>query len=594
MIRDRLVVGIRDDNLSQQLQMDPELTLDKAKTRIRQKEAVQHQQGILRGNADTHVASDLEVKQTRSKHPSGTKSHKNDSTPGTSKTCTRCGKAKHPRDKCPTREAECFKCHKKGHYSSLCLSKKPSRSVSNVETTEPPEISETDSDENFLGTVDAQQETQWVTLLKVNDVEVKFKIDTGAEVSAINETTFNNLRDVQLKKPTRSLYGPAMAPLTVLGQFTANLTFRQITCKQTVFVVKDLKNNLLGLPAIASLNLISRINSVHCSADEVMKLYPHLFQGLGSLGEEYEIKLKEGAKPFSLYTARNVPLPLRRKVQNELRRMESLGVIFPVSEPSPWCSGMVVVPKPSGQVRICVDLKCLNECVQREFHPLPHVEETLAQLTGAQVFTKLDANSGFWQILLASKSRMLTTSITPFGRYCFHKLPFGITSAPELFQCRMNSMLSELPGVLCLMDDVLVFGKNQAEHDAHLEAVLKRIESAGVTLNPSKCEFSKSELKFLGHIINNQGVKADPAKTKAILDMQPPKNVSEMRRFIGMTNQLSKFIPCSAEMMKPLTELLSSKCTFQWGPSQTEAFAKIKDKLTTSSILALYDPTADT
>ena len=328
MIRDRLVVGIRDDNLSEQLQMDPKLTLDKAKTRIRQKEAVQHQQGILRGNTDTHGASDLEeVKQTRSKSPSGTKSHKNDSTPGTSKICTRCGKAKHPHDKCPAREAECFKCHKKGHYSSLCLSKKPSRSVSNVETTEHPEISETDSDENCLGTVDAQQETQCVTLLKVNDVEVKFKIDTGAEVSAINETTFNNLRDVQLKKPTRSLYGPAMAPLTVVGQFTANLTFRQITCKQTVFVVKDLKNNLLGLPAIASLNLISRINSVHCSADEVRKLYPHLFQGLGSLGEEHEMKLKEDAKPFSLHTARNVPLPLCRKVQNELRRMESLGVI---------------------------------------------------------------------------------------------------------------------------------------------------------------------------------------------------------------------------------------------------------------------------
>ena len=243
--------------------------------------------------------------------------------------------------------------------------------------------------------------------------------------------------------------------------------------------------------------------------------------------------------------------------------MESLGVISSVSEPSPWCSGMMVVPKPSGQVRICIDLKHLNECVQREFHPLPHVEETLPYLTGAQVFTKLDSNSGFWQILLASKSRVLTTFITPFGRYCFHKLPFGITSAPKLFQCRMNSMLSELPGVLYLMDDVLIFSKNQAEHDAHLEAVLKRIESADVTLNPSKCEFSKSELKFFRHIINNQVVKAVPAKTKVILDMHPPKNVSEMWRFIGMTNnQLFKFIPCSAELMKPLTGLLSSKHTF--------------------------------
>lgn len=241
-----------------------------------------------------------------------------------------------------------------------------------------------------------------------------------------------------------------------------------------------------------------------------------------------------------------------------------------------------------------MDLKRLNECVQREFHLLPHVEETLAQLSGAQVFTKLDANSGFWQIPLAKKSHLLITFITPFGRYCFNKLPFGITSAPELFQRRMNSMLSGLSGVLCLMDDVLIFGKDQAEHDYRLHRVLKRIRFTGVTLNPDKCEFSKSELKFLGHIINKQGVKADPAKTQAILDMQPPKNVSEMRRFIGMTNQLSKFIPCSAELTKPLTELLSSKYSFQWGPSQSEAFDKIKEKLTKPSILTLYDPRANT
>ena len=210
------------------------------------------------------------------------------------------------------------------------------------------------------------------------------------------------------------------------------------------------------------------------------------------------------------------------------------------------------------------------------------------------MFTKLDANSGFWQIPLARKSRLLTTFITPFGRYSFNKLPFGITSAPELFQRRMSTMLSGLPGVLCLMDDMLIFGNSQAEHDDRLNEVLKRIESAGVTLNLNKCEFSKSKLKFLGHIINKDGVKADPAKIWAILDMQPPRNVPEMRRFIGMTNQLSKFIPCSAKLMKPLTELLSSKCSFQWGPNQSAAFDKIKETLTRPSILTLYDPAADT
>ena len=215
MIRDRLVVGIRDENLSQQLQTDSELTLDKAKKKIHQKEAVHQQQEILKGR-DTHLTSELEAIKYKSKYTSDTK--KNDSTPPTSKKCTRCGKAKHPRDKCPALDAECFKCHKKGHYSSFCA-------VSTVLSTEQTNTSAAENEDNFLGTVELQQQTQWVTVIKVNNVDITFKIDTGAEVSAINEIAFNKLQDVQLKKPTRSLYGPAMSPLTVLEQFTANLTF---------------------------------------------------------------------------------------------------------------------------------------------------------------------------------------------------------------------------------------------------------------------------------------------------------------------------------------------------------------------------------
>lgn len=145
--------------------------------------------------------------------------------------------------------------------------------------------------------------------------------------------------------------------------------------------------------------------------------------------------------------------------------MEAMGVILKVTEPSPWCAEMVVVPKKSGDVRICVDLKPLNESVLRETYPIPKVDETLAQLTGATTFSKLDANSGFWQILLAKSSWILTTFITHFGRYCFNKLPFGISCAPELFQRRMGRILEGLPGVLCLMDDVIVFGANTKEHD---------------------------------------------------------------------------------------------------------------------------------
>ena len=139
-----------------------------------------------------------------------------------------------------------------------------------------------------------------------------------------------------------------------------------------------------------------------------------------------------------------------------------------------------------------MDLQHLNKSVLREVHPLPKVDDILAQLPGARLFSKLDANSGFWQIPLAKKSQALTTFITPAGRYCFNKLPFGISSAPEHFQKRMSKILDRISGVLCLIDDVLVYGKNREEHNARLEEVLERLKEARVTLNPEKCVFCKS------------------------------------------------------------------------------------------------------
>jgi len=137
---------------------------------------------------------------------------------------------------------------------------------------------------------------------------------------------------------------------------------------------------------------------------------------------------------------------------------------------------MVVVPKALGAVRICVDMKPLNESVLCE-HLMPKVDTTLAQLTGATVFSKLGANSGFWQIPLAKDSRLLTTFVTPYIQFCFNKLPFGISSAPEVFQRQMNDILSGLPGVLCHIDDILVLGATPAEHEQRLQAASRQLES---------------------------------------------------------------------------------------------------------------------
>ena len=212
---------------------------------------------------------------------------------------------------------------------------------------------------------------------------------------------------------------------------------------------------------------------------------------------------------------------------------------------------MVVVPKPGGKVRICVDLTKLNANVCRERHILPSVENTLAQLGGAKHFSKLDANSGFWQIETDPESAKLTTFITLFGRYQFNRLPFGITSAPEHFQRRMNEILGDIEGTVCLIDDILIYGETQAEHDQRLLSVLNHISEAGLTLNKEKCVFNTTSIKFLGQLIDSTGVKADPEKIHAVKDLPPPQNVSELRQFLGMVNQLSKFLPRVAEETKP-------------------------------------------
>ena len=429
----------------------------------------------------------------------------------------------------------------------------------------------------------------------MNDVDLQFKLDTGAEVTAISEKAYKALGSPKTNQPVKNLCGPTNKSLKVIGRLTVSMTHKDHSCEQDIFVVSHLHHNLLGLPAIKALHLLTIVEPINTMTSTIQQEFPNLFTGLGTLqGDPYTICIKPDAKPFSLGTARNISLPLRDKVQETLNQMEAQGVISKVQQPTPWCAGMVVVKKKSGGVRICVDLKPLNKCVIRERHPLPRVDDTLAQLTGAAIFSKLDANSGFWQIPLSEESKLLTTFITPFGRYCYNKLPFGITSAPEHFQRRMNSLLECLQGVLCVMDDIVIFGKNQEEHDSRLHTVLTRLSSSGITLNSEKCEFSKKRLTFLGHTIDSQGISPDPSKTAAITQMDSPKSVTELRRFVGMINQLGKFTPNIAELSHPLRELLSVNKAWLWGPMQADAFSKLKQELTSPQTLALYNPAADT
>ncbi|KAK3107078.1 hypothetical protein FSP39_006562 [Pinctada imbricata] len=486
MIRDRIVVGLRDRKLSEKLQMDEKLTLDKAVKLVRQSAAVKEQQVVVRQefNQASWIALDAVRAPRRYQKfqrgnrygnfkPQQTQQVKPKSN---NDICERCGNSPYSRNRCPAADAQCMKCGRTGHFAKMCRNK----AIRELKSSPYPE-------DAFLGAIDTDTENGWMVDLSINGVSVRFKIDTGADVTVIPEEISRKVKGSE-HKPDRILYGPTNKNLIVAKMIKVAVQYNDKTSDQEIYVVKNLKTALLGRPAIEALNLLMRVENVNTGTD-VKKEHPKLFDGLGKTNWEYKISLKDNAKPYALSSPRRVPLPLMNQVKGELERMQSLGVITKVDQPTDWCAGMVVAQKPNGKVRICVDLTKLNESVRRENYPIPSIDQELASLSGASVFTKLDANSGFWQIPLAKESSILTTFITPYGRFRFNRLPFGIASAPEFFQKRMSEEVAGLPGVLCHMDDILISGKNQEEHDNNLERVLQKIEAAGLTFN-DKCVFS--------------------------------------------------------------------------------------------------------
>ena len=190
---------------------------------------------------------------------------------------------------------------------------------------------------------------------------------------------------------------------------------------------------------------------------------------------------------------------------------------------------------------------------------------------------------------MGTESHHLTTFITPIERFCFNRLPFGISLAPEHFQRHMSTILDSISGVLCNMNDILVYGENRTVHDRRLIRVLECLKEARVTLNDQKCEFSNTSIKFLGHIVSNQKIKADPDKIDAIVNMSPPTDITSLRRFLGMINQLAKFLPNLAKITKPLGELLVKSNDWTWGSLQIESFTQLKSLLTSLPVLMHFD-----
>ena len=337
------------------------------------------------------------------------------------------------------------------------------------------------------------------------------------------------------------------------------------------------------------INDASPQSSLHgLMSDQIFEKYSKCFDGLGRISDPYHIKINPDATPV-VHPPRKLPSELRDRVQNELQDMESRGIIKKVNEPTSWVNSMVVNEKRSGKLRICIDPRDLNKALRREHYQLPTQQEITSCLTDAKFFSKLDANSGFWQMPLDEESSYLTTFNTPFGRYRFTVIPFGVVFAQEVFHKTVHEKFHDLPGCETDIDDILIWGQTLEEHDHNLGRVLNRVTDINMTLSKDKCQFRQTKITYLGETLTAHGVKPDETKVEAIKNYPKPTNKHDVQRLLGMVNLIAKFAPNISDVTAPLRELIKKNVAFYWLETHEKAFRDLQHLLTDPATLRYYD-----
>ena len=272
---------------------------------------------------------------------------------------------------------------------------------------------------------------------------------------------------------------------------------------------------------------------------------------------------------------------------------------------SPWASPIVIVPKKTSpreppKRRLCVDFRKVNELQQQvitegkskgqiSIHPLPKIDEMYAKLKGAKVFSTTDLRSGYHHIALGKDSRAKTAFVTPFGKYKFLMVPFGLTQAPAYFQLLMNKVLEGLSYGMTYLDDIIIFSKNEEDHLRHLEEVFRQLRQAGLKIKHSKCDFFKSEIHYLGHLISADGISPLPDKLDTIKNMPTSKDTKEIKQFLGLTGYYRKFVPRFADISRPLKQLTKKETKFMWTQECQKSFELLKSFLCGEPILKYAD-----
>ncbi|XP_052778759.1 uncharacterized protein K02A2.6-like [Mya arenaria] len=610
MIRDRIVFGISNQKLREKLINEGEtLTLERAIQLSQNFEYCKQQMNILnaRSPQDVNYVNSRGRGRGHGRRPEMPRAQNSPQNRRKEPTCGKCGTIHNQSDrrKCPAYGKQCIRCKKYNHWKIVCRSKKDvhqvTNNVSQMSVHDNSEEEDSWMDNYFLDTVSHTQSSApdraFVNLrIGPHFQNVSFKIDTGSSVNTLPKRHFEKLNvKSPLEASESNLTSYSGNKIQVDGKITLACKYRSKTVNTTFYIVSSDAPPLIGLQTSVDLGLIQltyaidREHGQPVNKEYVMSEYSDLFKGVGILPGKSKLYLREDAIPV-ITPPRRVPEALKSRLKAELDQMFKDEIISPVTEPTDWVHPIVVVEKPNGKLRICLDPKPLNDSIRRPNYAMSTLDDVTVKLAGATQFSLLDLTHAYWSVQLDEESSYLTTFATPFQRYRFLRLPYGCKASSDIFCQKVNEIFEGLSGIHPLVDDILIWGRTPEEHDKNLNQVLLRARERGIKFNAQKCSIGVKSVPFFGHVITDTGLMDDPKKIEAITQLQRPDCREKVETLLGLVNYLSKFAPNLAEVTAPIRSLLKKDVEFLWDAPQEQAFSKVKEIITQAPVLGYYDP----
>jgi len=516
--------------------------------------------------------------------------------------CYRCNSQYHLMPSCPVPPThQCDICKKKGHTKWACHSGQPT----NVATAATEKKKKEEESTNACAAVSTSAIPPLTLNLSTENGGFKTFTgiaDTGAGRSLVSLGTVQRCGGSVRSSPATIRTADGVI-VNVDGVCNVRMQTKQgkvIECEALVMkhLVKDF---LLGIEEQKKLGMIHPDYPNHAlmaenqdSVENVMTDFNEVFSDKTKGGSMGGVPMKivlngSNVKPLHIYTTKQTPVHLQEMADKLKEELLEQDIITRVSVPTTWCSPAKFLEKPGGKkVRLVTDYSQLNKCVSRPVHPFPCASDIVKMIKhDSKIFAKLDATHGYFQIPLDEESQLLTTFLLPDGRYCYKAAPMGLNCSGDEFCARTDEALRGLPFVSKLVDDCLIQAPDYQTLCKYLRIFLERCKKHGITLSKSKVEIGESVL-MAGYVVSKDGVKPDPKKVSGIAEFKSPKDLTELRRFLGMVNQLAVFFPELTGLVAPLRALQKKNVAFNWTDSIEEAFVKCKKYLTSDAVVKPY------